>query len=406
MEDENDQNDSVENEGAGLAKADAEPSDADLLEIIGGGGKPEKRKSAKAKADADEELDESGDDNAEDAEAEESDDGDPPSPKRSGAASDESEEGQGEEDDESEQSDDDDDADAAAGDDDPDAALDDEDKGVRAKFTPEQQAKFDRAVSKKTRRILELKTELREEQEAREAAESRATELEKNPAPAAVVSGDNPLAAIEDEPALDKKLGEARKLRRFALANPDGAFIDQKTGEVVEVEDPENPPQGVVRFTKKRIGEILAETEETLQEHGPKHRKFLQDRAAAEADAVKTFPFLKNRNSAGYSAVETTLRHAPVLRSIPGIKHLLADAFVGRMVRLQQQQAQKKGQKSGSSSDLRSPPSERKAPPSPGGGARPPKVDAKKKVAGLAGKTLAETGDDPGDAALRAILKT
>jgi hypothetical protein len=388
--------DKIENPGA--AAADADTSEAELLQILSGGNASAKPSARGSKHQAKVDDDESDDIEADgDDEAGDNDVGD------ESAATGADLDGDLADDDAGEKTDDDGEADNAAGKADPDAALDDEDKGVRAKFTPEQQERFDKAVSKKTRRILELKSELADEQRERERIAAELEEARKSGPPASAPTADNPLADIEDEPKLDAKLADARKLRRFALANPDGAFIDKKTGEVVEVEDPESAPDGLVRFSKKRIGEILAETEETLQEHGPKHRQFLQQRAAAEADAVRTFPWLKNKSSQGYVAVEATLRQAPQLRSIPGIKGLLADAFVGRAMRLgaqqQQQQGAAKGGKLGTESS-------RKAPPSPGGGARPPRIDGKRKAAGGALETVATTGDDPDNAGLRALLRS
>ena len=202
---------------------------------------------------------------------------------------------------------------AKEGDDDPDAALDAEDKLVRAKFTPEQQERFDKAVSKKTRRILELRTELRDEQVAREQAEHELESARANPPAAATATADDPLVDVETEPALDKRLAEARKLRRFALTNPDGTWIDKATGQpVADPEDPENPPASLVRFTKQRLGQILAETEEILQDHGPRRREFLRARTTAEAAAIVEFPWLAKKNSQGSVAVEASVEPAMV----------------------------------------------------------------------------------------------
>jgi hypothetical protein len=382
--------------------AASEPTDADLQQILAG-GVPAVAPKAKAKAaPAPDPIE----DDDPDLEQDDPEDGDPADPAPAATVDDDAVDTDAGEDDGEAAEAAAPDADPAAANDEPDAdtSLDSEDKQVRAKFTPEQQARFDKAVSKKTRRILELKSELADEQRERERLAAELETAGKSVTSAATVATpDNPLAALDDEAKLDTRLGEARKLRRFALANPDGAFVDKTSGEVVEVEDPENPPANVVAFSKKRIGAILADTEEILQEHGPKHRKFLQDRAAAEADAVKQFPWLKNKTSQGYVAVEATLRAAPQLRAIPGIKHLLADAFIGRSVRLAAQQQAAKGKTESQKSKIEN---DRKAPPSPGGGARPARIAGAQKLAGQAAKTVADTGDDPDNAALRAILKS
>lgn len=386
-------------EGAAAVADSAEPSESDLLQILNTGNAPATRtaKPASAKADraaiaaaeAEEDLDDddttaedAGDETiSDDAPAGEADASDGDEATDDTQATDTSEEtNDGTEDGADE-----------------DTALDDEDREVRGGFTKEQQARFDKAVSKKTRRILELKTELREEQAAREAAEARAKDVEKSGGAArAVPTAADPLADIEDEAALDQKLTQTRQLRKFALANPDGAFVDAK-GNVLDVADPENPPEGATHVGKKRIGELLAETEELLQQHGPARRAFLAQRATAEKQALADFPFLKDKKSQGYQAVEATLAYAPQLRSLPGIKHVLADAFIGRFVRMEEQK--KAGARQPGAGT-------KKAPPSPGGAARPAKVDGKRKAAVTTGKTLADTGQDEGNAALRAIIGT
>lgn len=307
------------------------------------------------------------------------------------------------EDDGEEKSEDDDEAEAD-GDDDPDANLDDEDKKTRATFNPAQQAKFDKAVQKKARRIIDLKTELEEEREARASAEKERDEVRSTPPTAIAATADNPLAAVDDETKLDDELTKARKVRRFALANPDGAYVDTKTGQVVELqlEEGEKAPEGVSHFSKKRIGEILADTEELLNEHGPKRRTFLQDRAKAEADAVQEFPSLKNKNSEVALHVESQLRKYPALRAVSGIRLILADSFIGSHARAKAKAAAAAAKSgAGKSGD-----GARKAPPSPGGGTKPGKISGREKVTQGAMQTLARSGDDPDNAGLLALLKS
>ncbi len=369
--------------------AAAEPTDADLMAILqtgtaapAGGAKKKAKPAAVEDEDAEIEAEEDGEDLE--------DEGDPASPKAS--------QGKG-----VAKADDGLEDDAADGEDDEgdDAELDEEDDETRASFTPAQQKKFDAAQAKKTRRILALREELQEEKQLRETAERERDEVRSNPPTALIPSAENPLADVEDEAKLDARLGDARKLRRFALANADGAYVDTKTGAVVELEleEGEKAPEGIAHFSKRRIGEILADTEELLNEHGPKRRKFLQDRTAAEADAVQEFPALKNRNSQVALDVEAQLRRSPALRSVPGIRLILADAFIGRHARAKAKAALKLGaDKPGAG--------ERKAPPSPGGGTKPGKISGREKVALGAQQTLAKTGDDPDNAGLLAILRS
>lgn len=363
------------------AAAGAEPSDSDLLAILTGGAGTLAEKTASTDVESDEtEIDSA----AADAPAEDASDG----------ATDEAAAGDASTDtdlDDAAGAGDDAAADAASDQDGEDSAgLEDEDQAVRAKLPPEMQKKFDRAVANKARRIVELQAELKAAQAALETAQSTPAKPIADPS--------SPLAEVADEAQLETKVADARKLRRFALANPDGAFVDPKTGAVLEDVDADDPPEGAVRFSKKRIGEILAETEELIQEHAPRHRQLLQARVAADAEAVRSYPWLKNKGAVGTQAVEATLKQAPQLRQLPGIRLLLADAFVARAYR-QQLAAKAKGKSAPAATAA-------KAPPSPAGTRPPPKTAAAAKRSAGQSEQLARTGDDPGNAALRAILNS
>lgn len=271
---------------------------------------------------------------------------------------------------------------------DPDPALDDDDEETRASFTPQQQARFDKAMIKKARRITELKTSEAKHQARVTELEQQLTQARSAPLPAAPTSADDPLADVEDEAKLDARLTEQRKLRRFALRNPNGAVLKDDKG--VEHE-----------FSPERIGAILAETEEFIQEHAPARRQLLRDRGVFEAQAVTAFPWLKDKNSQGSIHIDNTLRDIgnKRLRDLPFIKLALADMLVGRNLRMAA--AKKAASGPGGKAAGTQPP---KAPATPGGAARPGRIPGKSKDASAAAKRLAQSGDDPGNAALRAII--
>lgn len=389
------------------AKGSAEPTDQDLIHILNGSAAAPVKGAAQdadeTDGEAEDDIDGEGETKGEGAGADgDNEDGAEGADEGDEAGEEETDEAASDEGDETKDEAGADDAEEEGEEGDETDKTDRREQRLIASLPKDQRKAVKTLLSDKAQRIVDLSTELQQERQARQAAEE---ELDKAGSVAPRATPDNPLADCQTEADLDKKLTDARKLRRFALANPDGAFVDKKTGGIVTVEDPENPPEGVVRFDKSQIGKILADTEETLQEHGPKQRAFLQQKAQAEGLAVKEFPWLKNKGSQGYVAVEATLREAPQLRSIPGIRMLLADAFIGRMVRegAKQQQQQGRGTSGNTSRNGKPPP---RAPATPAGSGRAPRVAGAQKHAEAAVTTVAKTGDDPNNAALKAILRS
>lgn len=275
--------------------------------------------------------------------------------------------------------------DPAADDDDDDATEqepEDEDKEaakkIRAKFTPEQQKLFDRAQAKKARRIAELRTEA---ERLKKAVEAKDAELEaarsKTPATSPASNRADPLAAIDDEAALEKRVAEYKELRRWARTHPQGGTI------------------GDQEVTAERAAELLDDADEIITEHAPRHRERLRQRAAGEAEAIKAVPALKDKTSEVAVNVAAKLREWGDLRlrDIPAVKLMLADYVAGRTQRLNAAKPSADKKKVAP-----------KAPAAPAGGARPPKVSPGVKATTGASKTLEATGDDPDNAVLRALI--
>jgi hypothetical protein len=262
-------------------------------------------------------------------------------------------------------------------------ALDEETSALRGQLPPEAQTVFDQAIRKQAESVVKLRTEVETLSQRAASAEAALQEARSAPAPAAVPTAADPLADVDDEAGLDQRLQQARALRRWALQHRDGGIV--KDGEK-EIE-----------ITPEKAGEILADADELLTEHGPRRRQFLQARAQYDAHAVSAYPWLKHAAGPGARAVEQTLKQYPALRSIfPGAKLAVADMLMGAHLR-QQQQA--KGAKPAAATP---PP---KAPASPSaGGARPPWVAGAVKASGDAQRKLEQTGDDPSNAALRGLL--
>lgn len=387
--------------------ANTEPSDAELKSIIFNGSKSRVSKAKVEDTDDNEPLDQ--DDAAESADADLSEDGDEDqsgdddngsaTKRRTQPAASESDataDADATADDTKDSDDDQGEADSQTAADetatDPDEALDDEIAEARAEFTPAQQKVFDRALRKKTQRVIKLRTEI-------EALSQRATQAEaaldeaRNSAPAASVAptAQDPLADVHDEAALDQRMAQARKLRRWCIQNRDGGVIKEGDREI--------------EVPAERAAELLEQAEETLETHAPKRRAFLGAKVQMDRQAEVFYPWLKNRTAQATRAVESTLKQFPQLAALlPGAKLAVADMLMGAHLRQAQSAKAKDGAGAAGGSaatDRKAPP---KAPATPAGGARPPRVNGAFKANGDAQRKLDQTGDDPDNAALRGLI--
>ncbi|MFA6959945.1 MAG: hypothetical protein WC205_04240 [Opitutaceae bacterium] len=274
---------------------------------------------------------------------------------------------------------DDDDADADEVDDeaDPDAKLDDEGKAVRDKFTPKQQAAFDREIGKKVKVLATVRAEL---------ADTKAELEEARKAPPARVAptAENPLADIESEADLDKRIGEAKAWRNWLRVHPEGGTIGE--GDKAQVIEPEQAKSWLIFY------------EDLLTDHVPARRELLKQRDAAEVEAVKVHPWLKTKAHPGTVEIEAKLRAHPQLRAVPGIRAILADAYVTRTARKTAAAAAAAGKGGKDKGD------KKKVPINPGGGGQRPAKMVKGKPATKAHKRLEDTGEDPGDMALHTAI--
>lgn len=253
--------------------------------------------------------------------------------------------------------------------------LDAEDLATRKAFTPEQQKKFDKALFKQREKARQEK----------EALEAELFQAKAAPPAPATPTAENPLADVTTEAELEKRLATVRNLRRWALTHPNGGTVKDGDKDV--------------EVTAEKAAEIVADTEELLQEHGPKRREFIRQNQAYEQQAVQDYPWLKSKSSQGTIAVEAMLRqYGDVrLRDIPGIKGSLADLFVGQIIRAQSKQKAATPAAAAAKASA-------KAPATPAGHRPPPKVSGATKQAAGASKELKATGADPGNATLRALI--
>lgn len=268
------------------------------------------------------------------------------------------------------------------------AELDDEGKAARASFTPEQQRIFDREIIKKVRRHSELKNELTQRDQQIAALQQELTAAREAPPAPAQPTPDNPLADIGDEGKLDNRIAEARNLRRWLRNNPNGGTLG--SGD------------SALEIPAERIGDMLADCEDIIDQHGPARREHLRRDRELMAEAVVDYPWLKNNTAAGTIAVERMLRQygATRLRDIPGIRGSLADLFIGQVIRIQGKQKPANG--APATGRHAAPPKAPAVPPA--GSNRPPRVSGPAVARTGALKTVAETGRDPGNAGLSALI--
>lgn len=292
---------------------------------------------------------------------------------------------------------DEDDAVDATSDDDDD--LDAEGKKARATFTPAQQRIFDREIAKVKRKAREAATTI--ETEVKTKAEQLATltaEVERlrtaQPAPTVAATTETPLAGVDDETELEKRLDQARLERRWALRHPQGGTVPDGNG-------------GEIDITEEQAAAMLANSEDLIEKHAPKRREFLKARAQGEQTAKAIYPWLADAKNEHTLAVDSVLRRYPVLREIfPDARLNLAHMLVG--LQFTQHQLAKAKQsttaKSGTGKPVAAHNSAPKAPASPAGGTRAPVVKAGQRTRQTAIKRFAETGEDSDGAALGALL--
>lgn len=165
------------------------------------------------------------------------------------------------------------------------------------KKVEEVEAKLDEALSQEAskenpktleklqRRIAELVNERNQAQaEAERIKADTARKAAQLPPP--TPTPDNPLAHIEDLPALQKEKDAAREVKKWARSQ-----LDREQFPTEGVSD------GTRSYSKEQVKGILRNTEEMLEETIPSRARFIAERAQVEKNAMDTFPWLKDPTS-------------------------------------------------------------------------------------------------------------
>jgi len=188
--------------------------------------------------------------------------------------------------------------------------------------------KLEKRIDKLTRRRKEAETaaeSLRAENETLKA------EVEKRSAIKLEPTADEPLADMDSVEDLETKVSAAKKVRAWALQNPDGATVTN--------------PDGTERYVDRaEIARYIAQTDSLLTDHAPARREYLRQREAILPEAKSTYPELFKTGSAEHKVLVDTLKQVPALKRLPGYEMVIGDAMLGMSVRLERaKQAESKG---------------------------------------------------------------
>jgi len=170
-------------------------------------------------------------------------------------------------------------------------------------------------LTKKRREAEELAESLKEEKAALEA------ELEKRSVIKLEPTADDPLADLESLDELEAKVSAAKKVRAWALSNPDGATVQNSDGTERYVD-------------RAEMQKYIAQTDALLTDHAPNRRAYLAERANILPEAKKTYPQLFKAGTPEHKVLTDTLRAVPALKRLPGYELVIGDAITGMNARL------------------------------------------------------------------------
>ena len=207
-----------------------------------------------------------------------------------------------------------------------DAADEEQNDDSTKEESPKALEKLEKRIDKLTQRRKEAEaiaedlkaenTRLKGEVESRSAIR-----LEPSP--------EDPLADIESAHDLESKVSAAKKVRAWALANPDGATVTN--------------PDGTERYVERaEIARFVAQTDALLTDHAPTRREYLRERESLLPEAKSTYPDLFKPGTAQHEVLIDTLRRVPLLKKLPGYELVIGDAIAGMQLRMERATAKSK----------------------------------------------------------------
>ena len=207
-----------------------------------------------------------------------------------------------------------------------DEENDEEDDSPRSKDRGNE--KLEKRIDKLTRRRKEAETaaeELRAENETLKAEVEKRSVIKLEPTP------EDPLSDMDSLSELEAKVSAAKKVRAWALANPDGATVTN--------------PDGSERYVdRSEIAKFVAQTDALLTDHAPTRKEYLAQREVILPEAKAAYPDLFKVGSAEHKVLIDTLRQVPALKRLAGYEMVIGDALRGMKARLEEYQVNQSNQ--------------------------------------------------------------
>lgn len=200
-----------------------------------------------------------------------------------------------------------------------------EDKDSEDSEDPENDGETEDKSTKKLEKRIDKLTRRRKEAET--LAESLKTEneqlkadIEKRSVIKLEATPEDPLSDLDDVTELEAKVSAAKKVRAWALQNPDGATVTNADGTERYVD-------------RAEMAKFIAQTDALLSDHAPARREYLRERAAILPEAKATYPALFKAGSEEHQVLLDTLKRVPSLKRLPGYELVIGDALAGMKLR-------------------------------------------------------------------------
>jgi hypothetical protein len=180
--------------------------------------------------------------------------------------------------------------------------------------------KLEKRIDKLTRRRKEAESVA---ESLRAENESLKAEVEKRSVIKLEATAEDPLADLDSMSELEAKVSAAKKVRAWALANPDGATVTN--------------PDGSERYVdRSEIAKFIAQTDALLTDHAPSRKEYLAQREAILPEAKATYPDLFKVGSAEHKVMVETLKQVPALKRLANYEMIFGDAFRGQKARFEE----------------------------------------------------------------------
>lgn len=139
--------------------------------------------------------------------------------------------------------------------------------------------------------------------------------LKETQTPAVAPDRENPFSHLERQEDVDREIAQARAVRRWCEANPDGAVMEQNGKEV--------------EYTAEQVRQIKLNAMDAIEQHLPQRHAYIREAAKFNSAAEQMFPWWKERSSPHRQLAEQILAQAPELKRFPNYKLFLGDYLLG-----------------------------------------------------------------------------